>query len=213
MAATAESRSAYRRSRRGSTRSYVDAILAIPPVLYASAERGWKSSPPNAPATRSPDLAKLLQTWIDRGRSPDAFYLPAETGTGSSPYQLSEDLGESLTNIGDCVPVADGVATQKTKMTAMDNFFASLEKSPPGQGTMAEHRPARAPDQTDLFHARRRYPRAPWRDCLRPALPLVGRQCAQDSSPAGAARTNRFASTKRPTVRHSAQHPLLQDVP
>ncbi|HKQ71833.1 MAG TPA: hypothetical protein VJT73_20960, partial [Polyangiaceae bacterium] len=135
------------------SQEYVDAILSADPA---------KSMPPlkngGKLASERPEgdpvlaLAKLLQIWIDQGRPNDVFYLPAEAQNGASPYLMTEDLGESLTNIGDCVPPRDGVATQTAKMTELDLFFASLEKSPPGVGSLVE-RIGLPPllSQTDLF--------------------------------------------------------------
>jgi mono/diheme cytochrome c family protein len=68
-----------------------------------------------------------------------------------NPYVLPPEAGDNLTNLGSCVPAKRIVATEKTNSEKLDTFFASLQKSAPGTGTLAEQigLPERL-DQTDL---------------------------------------------------------------
>jgi mono/diheme cytochrome c family protein len=78
-------------------------------------------------------LDTLLHQWIDQGRPANSFLLPV-TDTSSSdsttPYLLSPDLGNAMTNIGTCVPDRGMVGTSASAMDSLDTFFAQATDLP-----------------------------------------------------------------------------------
>lgn len=83
-------------------------------------------------------LAKEIDLWQKAGSPPDIFYVPTESA-GSVSYALSPEVGNSLTNLGNCVPEADFPFARDTKvMNELDELFADLEPTPPGMGTLEE---------------------------------------------------------------------------
>lgn len=103
-------------------------------------------------------LATLLTQWMAAGSPNDVFYINQDrqdTGDAGAPgnaYLLTGDVGNSMTNIGACLPDKSMVATQTKKMDELDAFFAQLNKLPPGQGTLAQRIGLpETLDQTDLF--------------------------------------------------------------
>ena len=115
--------------------------------------------PPNGPPYSQRDandpivlLVGELRQWLAAGRPADVFYVQAAAAASGKPYVLSTTVGENLSNIGDCIPDKEIVGTESAKAAELDAFFASLQKTPAGQGTSAEQLglPERL-EQTDLF--------------------------------------------------------------
>jgi mono/diheme cytochrome c family protein len=86
-----------------------------------------------------------LEAWLMQGKPasfPDPLAAPGDAPSGDSPYALSRELGESLTNMGSCIPAARILRTETDPMAQMDAMFAALPdlKSLPSKLS-----------QTDLF--------------------------------------------------------------
>jgi hypothetical protein len=97
------------------------------------------------------DLADQLQQWQQKG-FPESFNIPLDSSgpqqpvTNQRPYLLSPDLGNALTNIGNCVPtnLSDAAIMEDpvvAEMTQKDDLFAGLKTSDDLPDTI---------DQTDL---------------------------------------------------------------
>lgn len=75
-------------------------------------------------------LVAVLDRWIAAGRPREAFFLPSPQKADLGRYQLSIDEGTALTNLGNCVPEPDAVATSLTDMQDRDAFFAAATELP-----------------------------------------------------------------------------------
>jgi len=101
-------------------------------------------------------LKALIEAWIAAGKPPDVFYQDTvpidDTRSDPGRYLLSPTAGESLTNIGSCLPRAGGVASMHDAMDAIDAQFSQMQASPRGHGSLAERvgLPEHLQD-TDLF--------------------------------------------------------------
>ena len=124
-----------------------DPNVFMPPP--GSGGKQFSERPPGDPVRR---LAELLRIWIDQGKPVSTFLVPAGQGGGGNPYRIPIDTAAAFTNLGSCIPDEGLVGTEFDKMCALDSFFESLQKRPPGEGTLAERigLPERL-DQTDLF--------------------------------------------------------------
>lgn len=77
-------------------------------------------------------FAQRLEAWIGAGRPqsfPDPTQAPEEDealATDGPPFALSKSLGESLTNMGSCVPAARIVNRESEPMDELDAMFAGL---------------------------------------------------------------------------------------
>lgn len=124
------------------------------------------SSPNGAPfSSRLPtdpvrQFADLVQVWLTAG-SPQSFPTPTTASAGdagaggadASTYVMTPTVGDTMTNIGDCVPSAPMIATEQTKSLALDAMFAGLNKATQGAGVTAAQEiglPEHLSD-TDLF--------------------------------------------------------------
>jgi len=76
------------------------------------------------------ELARLLEAWIAAGSPTDLFFLKPEKGAADSPYLLSKEQGNALTNIGNCMPDAALFATEEERSASLDGFFASASELP-----------------------------------------------------------------------------------
>jgi mono/diheme cytochrome c family protein len=98
-------------------------------------------------------LATLIREWLAAGKPAYVFYLDnPDAGGSDQPFLMAPDRANSLTNIGDCLPLKTTVATEQAKMDALDALFAASAVAPPGRGTLVERigLPERLED-TDLF--------------------------------------------------------------
>ena len=84
------------------------------------------------------ELQAQLQTWVNAGSPRDVFQIPVVASDITGPYGLSADVAVALTNIGSCLPDKALYATETTQMVAMDQKFASMTFTAPGQGTRAQ---------------------------------------------------------------------------
>jgi hypothetical protein len=73
-------------------------------------------------------LANDIDLWIKAGSKPGGFYAPLDGA--QQTYEMSPELGESLTNIGNCLPNRALFATEQDKMLELDDLFQSLEAVP-----------------------------------------------------------------------------------
>ncbi|MDX2054742.1 MAG: hypothetical protein SFV15_20235 [Polyangiaceae bacterium] len=83
---------------------------------------------------RSPDdpilqYANELKQWIAAGSPPDLFYPPMPVDPKKA-YVLSETLGKSLTNIGNCIPEASLVGTNRDAAAKLDQMFEKATELP-----------------------------------------------------------------------------------
>ncbi|MCG8554910.1 MAG: hypothetical protein MJD61_06425 [Proteobacteria bacterium] len=78
------------------------------------------------------ELASLVERWIEAGRPADVFAVPAQGGAqaGDSPYRLEREVAGAMTNIGDCVPAKDLVASDQEAVRQMDAFFDRASELP-----------------------------------------------------------------------------------
>ena len=91
------------------------------------------------------ELATLLEAWMDAGSPADVFTIersaPAKP-TDENRYLLSVELGNGLTNIGDCVPNKELFGIEENDRKKLDEFFAQRTELPEKL------------EQTDLFTLR-----------------------------------------------------------
>lgn len=83
---------------------------------------------------RSPDdpilqYANELKQWIAAGSPPDLFYPPMLVDPKKA-YVLSEALGKSLTNIGNCIPEASLVGVNRDAAAKLDEMFEKATELP-----------------------------------------------------------------------------------
>ncbi|MDP9002655.1 MAG: hypothetical protein M3O46_21405, partial [Myxococcota bacterium] len=91
-------------------------------------------------------LGDLVAVWLAAG-SPQSFSATKATGgadggggdagTTPSDYLVSPIVGNSMTNIGDCVPSKAMVGIETDKSATLDAMFAGLTKAKPGPGVTA----------------------------------------------------------------------------
>lgn len=74
-------------------------------------------------------LADLLEKWIAAGRPRDYFIVKGNSDPNTA-YLFSQELGESLTNIGNCLPDPQGFGFDKADMDALDKVFAETTTLP-----------------------------------------------------------------------------------
>jgi mono/diheme cytochrome c family protein len=84
-------------------------------------------------------LAELLQLWLDAGSPEDLFFMEPEGGSSESPYLMSEERAENLTNLGNCLPDADWFGKEDERSVELDVAFEDMDALP------------QRLDQTDLF--------------------------------------------------------------
>ncbi len=104
-------------------------------------------------------LAELTKAWLDAG-SPNSFTPPSAAPAGDagdggdagavSQYLLTPQTGNSMTNIGNCVPTASMVGVEDVKSVALDAMFAGLKSNPSGTAAQVIGLPEHLSD-TDLF--------------------------------------------------------------
>ena len=90
--------------------------------------------PPEVPFASRKDgdpivgLARDLETWIGKGSPANGFYVPIDGATHT--YAMSQELGDALTNIGNCLPNQTLYASEHKEMLERDDYFSSLEALP-----------------------------------------------------------------------------------
>jgi mono/diheme cytochrome c family protein len=98
-----------------------DPLKQMPPPPNVS----WSSRQPGDPIIA---LANDIKLWIADGKKPGGFYAPL--AEGQQTYTMSPELGESLTNIGNCLPNRALFSSEREKMLELDDLFQSLEAVP-----------------------------------------------------------------------------------
>lgn len=107
--------------------------LIMPPLPLG---KPYKDRPEGDPVRA---FAAQLDAWLGAGRPDDVFY-PAQGGSNGGPsFFLPKAIGENLTNLGNCVPSAQGFASEEQRSKQLDQLF-----------TTANTLPERL-EQTDLF--------------------------------------------------------------
>jgi mono/diheme cytochrome c family protein len=96
-------------------------------------------------------FADLVGQWIMAG-SPAEFTMNSGNASGPSSLVMSPVIGNSMTNLGNCIPSAAllSLATQNAKAKALDAMFAGLQSQPGGTAAQAIGLPENLAD-TDLF--------------------------------------------------------------
>jgi hypothetical protein len=94
-----------------------DPDLAMPPTRD-----------PTRPLTSSQrELLDTLTTWLDEaGRSAEGFTREV-TRSAETPYRYTDDLRQSMTNIGNCVPDPALIGCDEDAMKRLDDEFASMQ--------------------------------------------------------------------------------------
>ncbi len=105
-------------------------------------------------------FAVLLQQWIAAGGP--ASFTPAQAGAGASgdggadggasasSFAMSPTTGNTMTNIGNCVPSQGLVGIEETKSAALDAMFAAAVSKPGGTPAQVLGLPEKL-SETDLF--------------------------------------------------------------
>ncbi len=107
------------------------------------------SSPNGGPYSKRPptdpvkQFADLVAAWLASG-SPQSFSPPsaggpgqdggAEAGASPSQYLMSPLLGDTMTNLGTCIPDKTLFAVEQDASVNRDAMFAALTKASPGSG-------------------------------------------------------------------------------
>jgi mono/diheme cytochrome c family protein len=77
-------------------------------------------------------FANRLEQWLAQGSPADVFYPDLDTSVGgvgvSNPYLLRRDVAMQMTNLGNCVPAARLMATQREEAEQLDAKFAAMER-------------------------------------------------------------------------------------
>ncbi len=104
-------------------------------------------------------LAQLIQEWLKAG-SPAQFTPPASaaaatpidagTDAGATSLALTPQVGETMTNIGNCVPNGASFASEQAKSASLDAMFARLSAQDAGTAEQMIGLPEHLGD-TDLF--------------------------------------------------------------
>jgi len=103
-------------------------------------------------------FAELVTQWLDAG-SPRNSFTPPSTSTPAadagdagtpSPFVLSPQNGNAMTNIGNCVPSPAMLGVESDKSAALDAMFAGLQAMPSGTAPQMIGLPEHLGD-TDLF--------------------------------------------------------------
>jgi mono/diheme cytochrome c family protein len=104
----------------------------MPPTLD---DEQFKDRPATDPVVA---LAQHLQEWIDQGSSESSFMTEGDSNgappSASADYTLTPALGDSLTNIGSCVP-SGSIGQNVNTMDQLDTFFQNATALP---ATLAE---------------------------------------------------------------------------
>ena len=98
-----------------------DALLMPPPE---SGGKKWDERSEDDPVR---EFVGRMELWIQAGRPADSFQLPAAPGTEDRPYLFSTELGQTLTNIGNCIPSKAIFAIESKKSVELDEKFEAIE--------------------------------------------------------------------------------------
>lgn len=93
---------------------------------------GAKPHSERAPEDPVYQLGEQFDWWFDAGSPPDVFYPPTDDQSMDmmstvSPYTLTQELADSLTNLGSCIPAASIVGTDGAAMDKLDSVFANIK--------------------------------------------------------------------------------------
>lgn len=72
------------------------------------------------------ELHRLLTLWIEQGR-PSEFFEVEETVGEAGSYGINREVGEALTNLGNCIPEPQMVGADVEEMERLDAFFQGVE--------------------------------------------------------------------------------------
>jgi mono/diheme cytochrome c family protein len=84
-------------------------------------------------------LDQRLHQWIAAGKPLDQFSVPVTAAAAASaPFGVSRLVGDTLTNLGNCIPDPALVGTDTATMDALDAKFAAAARAAPGSGVAQE---------------------------------------------------------------------------
>jgi mono/diheme cytochrome c family protein len=128
----------------------------MPPCSNANGAT-YTSRPPEDSVLQ---FAELVNAWIRAGSPATEFTpmsaAPASGGDGgdgggaASQYVMTPQVGNAMTNIGNCIPSPAMVGIEDQKSTALDAMFASAQKQATGTAAQRLGLPSHLGD-TDLF--------------------------------------------------------------
>jgi mono/diheme cytochrome c family protein len=99
------------------------------------------------PNDRLVPFVRLLSVWLEQGRK-DTFTVPPQEGD-KALFSISQELADTLTNLGTCVPDAGMVGTAPAACD-MDARFQAMKRDPNGAAAAARLGLPETLDQTDL---------------------------------------------------------------
>ena len=126
-------------------------------VMPPMGNPGYKHYQDRTPDDPIRQFAELVQQWIAAG-SPMSFAKPATGGmdsgnSGSAPvigFLMSPATGNAMTNVGNCIPNKELVATEQTRSAGLDAMFAAAQRASSGTDVERVGLPEHLGD-TDLF--------------------------------------------------------------
>lgn len=110
----------------------IDLMRSNDPQLFMPPpEAGGKPASERSADDPVLELADLLTLWLAEGRPTDVFYIQNESaGSEQSPYLLSEEVGSSMTNIGNCVPASSIMEADNERALELDRMFEQATELP-----------------------------------------------------------------------------------
>ncbi len=107
------------------------AIRTDDPAKYMPPQgAGGKPFSMRAPTDSISELARLLEYWVAQGRPDLQFTIPSQRTEGVESFLLSPDVGNALTDIGNCVPGALMFGAGGDHVTDRDDLFAAATELP-----------------------------------------------------------------------------------
>jgi mono/diheme cytochrome c family protein len=97
-------------------------IMPPPPV-----GKPFSSRPEGDPVR---EFANLLDQWVKAGAPSDVFYPAGKQEQTSTLYFLPKQVGENMTNLGNCIPDKRGFAAEKEKSAELDHMFEQATTLP-----------------------------------------------------------------------------------
>jgi len=75
-------------------------------------------------------LVQLLETWIAEGSPEDVFFLEPEAAAADTQYLMTPKQGQTMTNLGNCLPDPTWFAQEEDESEALDEKFAAMTQLP-----------------------------------------------------------------------------------
>jgi|GEM_PF-575067 len=94
-------------------------VMPPTPTLWTT-----RKDNPNDPVRQ---LVELLEAWIAAGKPDDLFFKEPPASSAGTQFLVSQDVGSSMTNIGNCVPEVALVAREVVESDRMDALFEAAQ--------------------------------------------------------------------------------------